>query len=132
MVDRPVRREQMPAIFDDGRHERPQRRVGAVLVTVAGRRLVGIFTGRDAVRTLAEGRDPARTTLSAAMTREPKTIAPERTAIDALRAMADGGFRHLPVVEFDRPLGVVSVRDALDEDLHELRIDIEQRETMGE
>jgi CBS domain-containing protein len=38
----------------------------------------------------------------------------------------------LPVVEFDRPVGVVSVRDALDDDLYELRIDLEQRETMGE
>ena len=89
-----------------------QRRVGAVLVTVAGRRLVGIFTGRDAVRTLAEGRDPARTALSAAMTPEPKTIAPERTAIDALRAMADGGFRHLPVVAGGNAVvGIVSRGD---------------------
>jgi len=46
--------------------------------------------------------------------------------------MHEGKFRHLPVVEFDRPLGVVSVRDALDEDLYELRIDLEQRETMSE
>jgi signal-transduction protein with cAMP-binding, CBS, and nucleotidyltransferase domain len=52
--------------------------------------------------------------------------------VRALRMMHEGKFRHLPVVEFDRPLGVVSVRDALDEDLYELRIDLEQRETMSE
>lgn len=89
-----------------------RRRVGAVLVTVAQRRLAGIFTGRDAVRTLAEGRDPSRTPLSSVMTRDPKTIAPERTAIDALRAMGDGGFRHLPVVaEGNVVLGIVSRGD---------------------
>jgi len=89
-----------------------RRRVGAVLVTVAGRRLAGIFTGRDAVRTLAEGHDPSRTPLSSVMTRDPKTIAPERTAIDALRAMGDGGFRHLPVVaEGNVVLGIVSRGD---------------------
>jgi signal-transduction protein with cAMP-binding, CBS, and nucleotidyltransferase domain len=43
--------------------------------------------------------------------------------------MHEGKFRHLPVVEYDRPLGMVSVRDALDEDLHELRIDLTQRES---
>lgn len=89
-----------------------ERRVGAVLVAGPERRLAGIFTGRDAVRALAEGRDPSRTELSAVMTRDPKTIAPERTAIDALRAMGDGGFRHLPVVaEGDVVIGVVSRGD---------------------
>ena len=57
---------------------------------------------------------------------------PDEPFVRALRMMHEGKFRHLPVVEFDRPLGVVSVRDALDEDLYELRVDLEQRETMGE
>jgi CBS domain-containing protein len=48
------------------------RRVGAVLVTVDDRRLVGIFTGRDAVcRVLAPARDPASTTLAEVMTPKP-------------------------------------------------------------
>lgn len=89
-----------------------QRRVGAVLVAGPGHRLLGIFTGRDAVHALAEGRDPLRTELASVMTREPQTIAPERTAIDALRAMGDGGFRHLPVVEKgDVIIGIVSRGD---------------------
>ena len=106
--------------------------VGAVLV-VDHARLTGIFTERDALfRVLADGRDPRSTRLADVMTPRPQTIHPDEPFVRALRMMHDGGFRHLPVVEFDRPLGVVSVRDALDEDLHELRIDIEQRETMGE
>ena len=109
-----------------------QRNVGSVLVLDAGR-LAGIFTERDALfRLLAEGRDPHATRLADVMTTQPQTIHPDEPFVRALRMMHEGKFRHLPVVEFDRPLGVVSVRDALDEDLYELRIDLEQRETMGE
>src|SRR5512143_1040611 len=88
-----------------------ERRVGAVLVTDENGRLVGIFTGRDAVRTLAQGRNPAKTRLSSVMTPDPRRIAPERTAIDALRAMSDGGYRHLPIVSGDKILGIVSRGD---------------------
>ena len=109
-----------------------QHNVGALLV-VDHTRLIGIFTERDALfRLLAEGRDPHTTRLSDVMTAQPQTIHPDEPFLRALRMMHEGKFRHLPVVEFDRPLGVVSVRDALDEDLYELRIDLEQRETMGE
>jgi CBS domain-containing protein len=88
-----------------------QRRVGAVLVCSEGRRLAGIFTGRDAVRVLGEGRDPAHATLGECMTPDPATIAPECTAIDALRTMSDRGFRHLPVVDHGKILGIVSRGD---------------------
>ena len=88
-----------------------ERRVGAVLVTNDKGRLVGIFTGRDAVRSLSEGRNPAGTKLAAVMTPDPATIAPERTAIDALRAMSDGGYRHLPIVAEGKILGIVSRGD---------------------
>jgi len=88
------------------------RRVGAVLVTEGNHRLVGIFTGRDAVcHVLAKGKHPARTTLGEVMTREPDTMLPGKTAIDALRLMRDGGYRHLPVVENGKILGIVSSGD---------------------
>lgn len=87
------------------------RRVGAVLVG-ENRALEGIFTERDMVnRVVAEGRDPDRTTLADVMTANPDTIAPHATAIDALRRMQDGGFRHLPVVDRGRLVGIVSRRD---------------------
>jgi len=88
-----------------------ERRVGAVLVTGTDGRLVGIFTGRDAVRCLGDGLSATRTRLADVMTKSPCTIAPERTAIDALRTMQDGGYRHLPIVADDRILGVVSRGD---------------------
>jgi CBS domain-containing protein len=85
---------------------------GSVLVTGDTGRLVGIFTGRDAVcRVLAEGRDVASTRLDQVMTRNPITLSPDQTAIDALRLMWDGGFRHIPLVKGGKILGVVSRGD---------------------
>ena len=105
-----------------------QRNVGSVLVVESGR-LAGIFTERDALfRVLAAARDPAMTTLGDVMTPQPQTMHPDEPFVRALRVMHEGKFRHLPVVEYGRPLGIVSVRDALDDDLTELRWDLEQRE----
>jgi CBS domain-containing protein len=85
------------------------RRVGAVLVTEADLRLVGIFTGRDAVhRALAEGKSAARTQLSEVMTCDPTTMPPGKTAIDALRLMEDGRYRHVPIVDDGKVVGIVS------------------------
>jgi CBS domain-containing protein len=88
-----------------------QRRVGAVLVVDGAEHLLGIFTGRDAVRCLAEGCDAAHTPLRQVMTREPVTLAPQHHAIEALRLFKDGGFRHLPVCEGGKVCGIVSRYD---------------------
>ena len=104
-----------------------QHNIGALLV-VDGQRLCGIFTERDALfRVLAEGRDPGATQLSQVMTPQPQTMHPDEPFGKALRLMHKHGFRHLPVVEHGRPLGIVSARDALDDDLYELRVDLAQR-----
>jgi CBS domain-containing protein len=88
-----------------------ERRTGSVLVLDADQRLSGIFTGRDAVRLLATGTDAGTTPLARAMTRKLVTITPKSRAIDALRAMVEGGFRHLPVTEEGSIKGVVSRGD---------------------
>ncbi len=89
-----------------------ERRVGAVLVADRDHHLLGIFTGRDAVcRVLAEGKDAAETTLAEVMTRDPATMPPTDTAIEALRLMRDGGFRHVPVVHEGRLAGITSFAD---------------------
>lgn len=87
------------------------QRTGSVLVVDDHLRLKGIFTGRDAVRLLSQGGDVAATRLEEAMTRNPVTISSEGRAIDALRAMCDGGFRHVPVVDHGHIWGVVSRGD---------------------
>jgi CBS domain-containing protein len=86
-----------------------ERRVGAILVTESDRRLVGIFTGRDAVhRVLAKGKSAARTRLAEVMTPAPDTMPPGKTAIEALRLMEDGRYRHVPIVEGGKVMGIVS------------------------
>ncbi|MBM3650939.1 MAG: CBS domain-containing protein [Alphaproteobacteria bacterium] len=99
-----------------------EHEAGSVLVVDAAGRLAGIFTGRDAVcRVVAEGRPPATTGLGQVMTRNPLTLEPHKTAIDALRLMWDGGFRHVPLVRNGRILGVVSRGDfkGVEHDRHE-------------
>lgn len=87
------------------------KRIGAILVTDPAGRLVGIVTGRDIVRTAGAGMDLSVTTLDQVMTRDPDTMPPHSTAVEALRLMRDGGFRHVPVVEHGRPVGIVSRGD---------------------
>ena len=101
---------------------------GAAMV-LEGTRLAGIFTERDALfRVLAEGRIRDDAPVAAVMTRDPQTIHPDKPFDEALRMMHEGRFRNVPVVEDGRPLGMVSVRDALDPELVELREALETRE----
>lgn len=89
-----------------------ERRVGAVLVTEGDGHLVGIFTGRDAIcRVLAEGKGAGKTHLSKVMTPNPHCMPPGRNAIEALRLMQDGGFRHIPIIDGGRLVGIVSRGD---------------------
>jgi len=87
------------------------RKVNAVLVTNPKGELVGIFTGRDAVRLLADGKNPSSTHLQQVMTQGPYCLPPRHKAIDALRLMRDGGFRHVPVVHEGLVIGIVSSGD---------------------
>ncbi|HKT20989.1 MAG TPA: CBS domain-containing protein [Stellaceae bacterium] len=98
-----------------------QRKVGAVLVADQDGRLLGIFTGRDAIgRVLADGRDPEKTAISEVMTANPRTVPPGHSAIDALRVMFDVGCRHIPIVDNERIVGVVSKADFLGLELDRL------------
>lgn len=94
-----------------------ERNIGALMV-VEEDRLVGVFTERDALfRVVAEGVDPITARLSDVMTRNPQTIDARSGFTLALQMMHDGRFRHLPVLEDGRLIGVVSVRDALGPEL---------------
>lgn len=109
-----------------------ERNVSSVLIVDAGR-LVGIFTERDAVsRVLAAGRDANATKLGDVMTRNPKTIGPDKPVGHALLMMYEGGFRHVPVVEKGHPVGLISARDALGPELQEFESELERRKRIGE
>lgn len=107
-------------------------RVGAVAV-LEKQRLVGIFTERDAVfRVLASGADPRSVSLGEVMTPAPQTIGPDRPFGHALHMMFEGGFRHVPVVENGKLIGIVSARDALGSDLAQFASDVQEREHIAE
>lgn len=97
------------------------KRIGALLVIEAGR-IAGIFTERDALnKILSAGLDPDTTTLEQVMVRDPQTITADKPLAYALYMMAEGGFRHVPVVDVaGAPVGMVSARDALGEDMVDL------------
>jgi len=104
-----------------------RRKVGAVLVLEHGA-LVGIFTERGVVfRVIAQGRDARTTRLSEVMTIGPQIVDPEKSFGYALLLMHENGFRHLPVVENDKLLGIVSARNALDPDLEEFVAESQRR-----
>ncbi len=85
--------------------------IGAILV-MKDEAIQGIFSERDALkRVLAEDLDPDTTTLAEVMTREMVTLAPDAFAVDALRLMSQVGIRHLPIVEEDKVVGMISLRD---------------------
>src|SRR5690349_3544045 len=109
-----------------------EKRVGALLVMEEGR-LAGIFTERDALfRVIAEGRDPGATQLAEVMSANPRTITPDRPFGHALHMMHEGGFRHVPVVDGGKPIGVVSARDALGPELEAFVAELGKRERIFE
>ena len=87
-----------------------EKRVGSALV-LDGDSLVGIFTERDIVRALSQDFDAPGHPISHWMTADPMTITPESSPEDALDTMLSRGFRHLPVLDHGKVLGVVSIRD---------------------
>jgi citrate synthase len=89
-----------------------ERQVGAVVVT-EGDRPVGILTERDLVRIVAQGADATATTVGDWMTRDPDTVGPDEPVSKAFHALSERGYRHFPVVEDGKLVGVVSIRDLL-------------------
>ena len=78
-----------------------EKKIGALLI-VENSRIAGIFTERDALnKVLAGGLDPDATQVSQVMVRDPQTIRADKPLAYALQFMADGGFRHVPVVDGD-------------------------------
>jgi CBS domain-containing protein len=105
-----------------------ERGVGAAMVVDEGK-LVGLFTERDALyRVVAQGLDPNSTRLSEVMTGNPRTIHPDKPFAHALQIMHQGGFRHVPVVEDDKPVGMVSARDALGPELEDFVYELLRQE----
>ena len=87
-----------------------RERVSALLVVENGQ-LLGIFTSSDALELRAQASIGRGRSVSLLMTPNPDTISPEASTSDALRLMATGRLRHLPVVQDDEYLGIVTRQD---------------------
>lgn len=90
-----------------------RHRIGSALV-MDGDRLVGIFTERDTVRAISQTPDAPGQKISSWMTPHPETVDPDVDTRVALQTMLSFGFRHLPVVENGKVVGMVSMRDLAD------------------
>jgi citrate synthase len=86
--------------------------VGSV-VAVDGEKAVGIFTERDLVRLASAGADPATDAVADWMTPDPDCVAPDLDATAAFASLAEHGYRHIPVVDRERLVGLVSMRDLM-------------------
>lgn len=123
-MDQPVSRvladkqrgEEIESISPDGSVALAVRRmnelgIGSLLV-MDGDRLIGIFTERDVlVRVVGAARDPAQTVVSEVMTVQILTIEPDTTVEEAMRLMTERRCRHLPVLEDDQVVGLISIGD---------------------
>jgi CBS domain-containing protein len=91
-----------------------QHRIGAVLVTGAGERIVGVVSERDIVRALAaHGANALGLPLTDVMTRKVVTCTRADTIAELMERMTGGKFRHLPVIEDDRLVGIISIGDVV-------------------
>jgi CBS domain-containing protein len=91
--------------------EMNRQRIGSIIVKDAGR-VVGIFTERDVLtRVVAAGRDSKATTVREVMTGDFLFITQETSVEDAMQMMTDKRVRHLPVLDGDQLLGLISIGD---------------------
>jgi len=110
-----------------------KHKIGAILVVDDQGRLAGLFTERDVLnRVVAQGLDPDSTQLSAVMTADLQTATPDKPLAHALHMMFEGGFRHVPVVEGGRPVGMVSARNALGLEIQQFEKELEDRDHIAE
>ncbi|UKV15066.1 CBS domain-containing protein [Thalassospiraceae bacterium SW-3-3] len=106
-----------------------ERKIGAVIIVDNSARLAGIFTERDLVnRVVAKGLDAASTPLEQVMTANPDTLGPDDTAMNALELMSARRYRHLPVVDGETVVGMVSIRDLFNVVKAQLEEDLRERE----
>ena len=101
-----------------------EKRIGAAVILGADRRVVGILSERDIVRALAEnGRNALDGPVSAAMTRKVSTCHERETISTIMERMTIGKFRHVPVIDRDRLVGIVSIGDVVKYRLGEVERD---------
>jgi CBS domain-containing protein len=110
IMTRDVKTAETSANFSEAAKILHDNKISSVIITDGGR-IAGIVTERDLVNVVAEGLDPGATTVGDRMTRDLATVDARTDIADAAQLMAERKIRHLPVVEKDSLVGVISIRD---------------------
>jgi CBS domain-containing protein len=101
-----------------------EKRIGALLILGADHRVVGVLSERDIVRALAErGAEALNEPVSRTMTRNVSTCTEKETISSIMERMTEGKFRHVPVVEQGRLVGIVSIGDVVKHRVREMEQD---------
>ncbi len=109
------------ATLETAVHKLTEHRIGALLVFGPDRRVIGILSERDVVRVLSErGASALAEPLSKVMTRKVVTCTQSDTVGAIMELMTTGKFRHLPVVEQERVIGIISIGDVVKYRLREI------------
>ncbi|WP_137701919.1 CBS domain-containing protein [Marimonas lutisalis] len=108
-----------------------ERRIGGLIVSKDGKKVEGIISERDIVRSLAlRGAVCLSETVDQMMTRNPVSCSKSETADQVLERMTNGRFRHMPVVEGDELVGIVTIGDVVKARLEELAMEKDALEGM--
>ena len=103
-----------------------ENRIGAVLVMDGGEGIRGIISERDIIRALAKfGADALNHTVGSLMTREVQQCSPKDTIAEVMTTMTTRRFRHLPVVDGGKLLGMISIGDVVKQRLDETEMEVE-------
>lgn len=106
-----------------------QYEVGALMVMEAGR-LVGVFSERDYTRKIAlQGKNSKETAVAEIMTRNVLVVQPSTRTRDCMAIMSEKNIRHLPVVDNDTVVGMVSIRDLMNDTIADHELTISQLES---
>ncbi|MDQ6524622.1 CBS domain-containing protein [Nocardioides sp. LHD-245] len=103
-----------------------EHNIGAVVVTTDGTSLSGIVSERDVVRHLHSDGTVINNVVSAIMTTEVSTCSPDDDLDDVLQVMTERRFRHIPAVEDDRVVGIVSIGDLVKHKIDQLQFERDQ------
>ena len=127
ICDRSLVTVPLEASAEDAVRQMIERKVGAVLVLDADGVVAGIFTERDALTKLAlSGRAPATVPVRELMTGTVEMATESTSPFVALSVMMDRHYRHLPIVDAaGKPIGMLSIRDALDARIDDLYHELE-------
>ena len=107
-----------------------KHRIGAVVVLGAEQRVIGILSERDIVRALADrGAAAVKEPLAQTMTRFVVTCSEADTVSEIMERRTRGRFRHIPVVEQDRLIGIISIGDVVKAQMEEYQGEIDTLQT---